>query len=375
MKIYDSKLRAKKEFVSREPKKVSMYVCGITPNNATHLGHAFTYVAFDTLVRLFTFEGYSVTYVQNATDVNDSDDVIKQSKESGQSWKEVAEHWIAHFKTQMESLNVQSPTHYVLATESIEGIIALVHTLIDKKQAYEKEGFIYFDTTTFNEHGNLSQFNTEQMIAISRERGNKPEDPLKKNPLDFVLWVPSHEEPNWKAPWGTGRPGWHIECSAMIHKYLGEQIDIHGGGRDLIFPHHESEIAQSESATGKKPYVNTWMHAGMVMFEGEKMSKSLGNLVLVEDLLKEFSPESIRYLLLSHHYRHPWEYERGEMEESVGRIENLKKRIELPDAGTMEEVRAYLDDDLNTPALLRYLEEKASGTLIKDALSLIGFRM
>lgn len=375
MKIFDSKLRVKKEFVPRIDDKVSLYVCGITPNNATHLGHAFTYVAFDILVRVLNDKKYTVTYVQNATDVNDSDDVIKQSKETGQSWSQVADRWINHFKKQMSSLNVLPPTHYVLASDTVADIVEMVGTLVDKKYAYEKNGFVYFDTESFNPFGELSRFNTDQMIAISRERGNNPDDPNKKNPLDFVLWVPAAEEPLWKSPWGSGRPGWHIECSAMSMKFLGDQIDIHGGGRDLIFPHHESEIAQSESATGKVPYVNTWMHAGMVMFEGEKMSKSLGNLILVEDLLKEFTPEAIRYLLLSHHYRHPWEYERGEMEEADGKIENLKKRISLPDEGSMQEVRAYLDDDLDTPALLRYLEEKAGGTIVKDALSLTGFRI
>ncbi len=372
MRIFDSKLRIKKEFVPLRNNEVSLYVCGITPNNATHLGHAFTYVMFDVLVRVLRYSNFRVQYIQNATDINDSDDVIRQAEEAGVGWEDIAKKWITHFKEMMERLNVTPPDHYVLASHMIPDIVDKVKILVHKNIAYENDGYVYFDTRRFDGYGTLSGFNESQMLTISRERGNDPDDPRKRNPLDFVLWVPSAGAPHWSTPWGNGRPGWHIECSAMAQRYLGDRIDIHGGGRDLIFPHHESEIAQTESVTGQKPFVNTWMHAGMVMYEGEKMSKSLGNLILVEDLITRYDPMAVRYFLLTHHYRHPWEYERAELDEAVQRRNTLLKRQDSENRGSMEEVRAYLDDDLDTPALLRYLYDKASGQTVREALTLLG---
>lgn len=363
MKLYNSLSRQKELFIPLKDNEVSMYVCGITPNNATHLGHAFTYVNFDVLLRFLKFKGYDVKYLQNATDINDSDDVIKQAKESGKTWEEIAQYWIAHFKEQMNALHVLEPTYYVLATSAIPTIIEINKALIQKGFAYEKDGNVYFDISKDASYGALCRFTKEQMLIISKERGNDPEDPRKKNPLDFILWKASDQQPHWESPWGLGRPGWHIECSAMIREYLGEQIDIHGGGRDLIFPHHESEIAQSENYTGKKPFVKTWMHTAMVLYQGEKMSKSLGNLVLVSDLLKKYNPFVIRWTLLSHHYRDPWEFREEELEEIEEKIQKIQK---IEKIGHIHEEtntnNAYLthfiehmEDDLDTPSALTAL--------------------
>lgn len=393
MKLYNSLTRKKEVFKTLHKNKVLMYVCGITPNNATHLGHAFTYVAFDVLVRYLQYKGYRVEYLQNATDVNDSDDVIEQAKESGKSWSEIADFWIEHFQKNMTALYVLPPTYYIKASHSIEKIIKILQALIEKGFAYEKKGNVYFDTEKYKEYGQLSRYTKEQMLVISRERGNNPNDPLKKNPLDFILWLASKEEPYWKSLWSNGRPGWHIECSAMIHDTLGDQIDIHGGGHDLIFPHHESEIAQSENFTNKKPYVRYWMHTGMVLYEGEKMSKSLGNLVIVSDLLKQYSGNTIRWMLLSHRYREPWEYTDWEIKEAERKIKIVKKALKNYKAQEtkvdLEEFTCCLDDDLNTPEILRTILYKAEKILqekdkrkkikeqakIKEILEVLGFKL
>lgn len=373
LQLYDSFARIKKEFKPYDKSNALLYVCGITPNNATHLGHAFTYVMFDALIRFLKNKGFGVTYVQNATDINDSDDVIKQANEAGKTWTEIAQFWIKHFQNQMDILNVQRPNKYLLASNFIEKIISINEKLIAKGFAYVstrstssgQAGNVYFDISKFKDYGALSKYANEQMLMISTERGNDPKDPNKKNPLDFVLWIAAQGEPKWSSPWGKGRPGWHIECSAMIEDALGDQIDIHGGGRDLIFPHHESERAQTESFTGKKPSVQHWMHTGMVMYEGEKMSKSLGNLILVEDLLKQYSPSAIRWLLLSHHYRHPWEYEVDELKNCEKKLQDFRPRLQEKNSGDWKVVEGFLDDDFNTPEVLRYLAIECKGETLK----------
>ena len=375
LQLYDSLSRNKKDFVPLSKGIVKLYVCGITPNNSTHLGHAFTYAVFDTLIRYLKFKGLSVTYIQNATDINDGDDVIKQAAEAGKSWTEIARQWIEHFHKQMNALNVLPPDKYILASSVMGQIISMNEALIANGFAYVKNGNVYFDISKFEGYGSLSKYGRDQMLMISQERGNDPTDPNKKNPMDFVLWVKAKGDPNWKSPWGPGRPGWHIECSAMVEEALGDQIDIHGGGRDLIFPHHESEVAQSESFTGKKPYVQFWMHTGMVMFEGEKMSKSLGNLVLVEDLLKKYSSCAIRWLLLSHHYRHPWEYEEDELKNYEKKFKALRSRLQEQNSGDWKKVEGFLEDDFNTPEALRYLEVECGGDTLKKGLDLLGFKI
>ena len=380
MRLYNSQSRSKEDFKTIIPNKVLMYVCGITPNNATHIGHAFTYVSFDVLVRYLNYKGFEVNYLQNVTDINDGDDVIVQAKKAGRTWRQEAEYWVNHFHEQMDALNVLRPSQYIFATTIVDKIIDTNTELIKKGYAYEKSGNVYFDIETFPKYGELSRYTKEQMLYISKDRGNNPDDPNKKNPLDFILWFKSDSDPAWGSPWSKGRPGWHIECSTMINSILGQQIDIHGGGRDLIYPHHDSEIAQSESYTGKTPFVNIWMHTSMVLCEGEKMSKSLGNLVLARDLLKKFSPSAIRWLLLSHHYRAPWEYEEFELEQSEIKVNSIFKVLagisddyELVDTQTFEEI---MDDDLNTPSVLQHIEKCLSEGKKKEArrmLDVLGF--
>lgn len=381
MFLFNSLTRNKEKFNPSISGEVFLYVCGITPNNASHLGHAFTYVSFDVLVRYFTHLGIKVNYLQNATDLNDSDDVIKQAAAAGRTWEEEAQYWINDFHTQMDVLSVLRPTKYVLATSVVEKIIEITKKLIEKGYAYEKNGNVYFKISKYKNYGQLSKFNFDQMLIISRERGNNPEDTNKENPLDFVLWFADSATPFWESPWGKGRPGWHIECSTMIYKFLGETIDIHGGGRDLIYPHHENEIAQSESFTGKK-FVKTWMHTGMVLYEGEKMSKSLGNLILVSDLLKKYSPDSVRWLLLSHHYRAPWEYEEMEMIEVEKKVHKIFKK--LAEGNSSEKVengklfRKLMEDDLNTPKVLEYVEQLVANKKNHEAviiLQVLGFNI
>lgn len=365
-----------------------MYVCGITPYDTTHLGHAFTYTSYDALVRYFEYKGYQVNYVQNVTDIDD--DILKRAKETHKNWQELGEFWTNKFLTDLRTLNIQMPTHYVKATNAIERIIAMTKQLISSGYAYEKEGNVYFSVKTYKDYGKLSKFTRKQMLLIFQERGGDPNDIHKKDSLDFLLWQKSvDDEPFWESPWSKGRPGWHIECSAMIEQNLGDQIDIHGGGKDLVYPHHESEIAQSESYSGKKPAVKYWMHTSMLLYQGEKMSKSLGNLVMVSDLTKIYSPSAIRWLLLSHHYRSPWEYYDYEMKEAEKTIKKINKTVSLPlpkskaDSAVLTEFERYMEDDLNTPqslVLIQVLAEKVikrkdavSQQTLRQLLSILGF--
>ena len=379
MKLYNSLSQKKEEFVPRKKNHVSIYVCGITPYDVTHLGHAFTYIWFDVLIRYLTFKGYKVTYTQNVTNIDD--DILKRAKEENRDWKELGDFWTRRFLLDMSALNVLPPTFFVKATESIALMIGIIEVLLKKGYAYERNGSVYYDITKFKSYGKLSRFNEKQMLILSKERGGNPEDPLKKNPLDFVLWQKSKpNEPYWESPWarppatlpnqldtkqgdvagevgrGFGRPGWHIECSALIHKYLGPQIDIHGGGLDLIFPHHESEIAQSEIYTGKKPFVSLWMHTEMVSYLGEKMAKSLGNLVMISDLHRKFSVDAIRFVLLSHHYRESWEFKEKEMYEAETSIARLKNAQD--DSSELPKFIGFMDNDLQANLVLKNLRSR-----------------
>lgn len=348
-----------------------MYVCGVTPYDTTHLGHAFTYISYDVLIRYLKYKGYDVDYVQNVTDIDD--DVLKRAKQVGKNWKELGEFWTKRFLDDIKELNILSPTHYVKATASIDSMIRIIEVLISKGFAYECKGNVYFEVKKFKNYGQLSHYDHKQMLIIAQERGGHPDDPFKKDPLDFLLWQksrpkddqhPADNEPFWESPWSKGRPGWHIECSAMIYRYLGDQIDIHGGGRDLIFPHHESEIAQMESFSGKKPFVKYWVHTAMLIYEGEKMSKSLGNLVMVKDLLAKHSANSIRYLLLSHHYRIPWEFFDNEITTAEIMVKVIEKAARLPikydekckpDDKYIKEFETHMDNDLDTPSSLKLI--------------------
>ncbi len=382
LKIYNSMSLRKEEFRTVEKGVARLYVCGITPYDTTHLGHAFTYASFDVLVRYLRFLGYDVIYAQNVTDVDD--DILRRADAEKRNWKELGEMWTKRFLSDMESLNVIAPTHYVKATGSIGQMKDIIGALLAKGIAYKSARNVYFDVTKFKEYGALSHFSEKQMRLLLRERGGDPDDHDKKNPLDFVLWQGTDGDPNWDAPWGMGRPGWHIECSAMAREYLGEQIDVHGGGRDLIFPHHESEIAQSESYTGKRPFSRYFVHTAMVAYMGEKMAKSLGNLVLVLDLLRKYSPNAIRWLLLSHSYRQMWEYVPEEMDDAQAQVSEMEKMLDGAGGGpgggqsqSLGQFRKIMDDDLDTPAALRLAMDLArEGRTGESAriLDILGFR-
>lgn len=369
MRLYNTLSNKIEDLKPLKDKEIKIYVCGITPYDTTHLGHAFTYLFFDTLIRYLKFNSYKVNYTQNVTDIDD--DILRRAKEEKKDWKELGNFWTERFLDDLKFLNITPPENYVKATDSITQIIEIVQFLFDRKFAYQKGGnvldrkvanSVYFDVRKFNGYGKLSKYSKLEMIRLSKERGGNPNDPNKKDPLDFILWQKSKSnEPFWESPWGKGRPGWHIECSAMIYKYLGEQIDIHGGGQDLVFPHHESEIAQSESFTMKVPFVKYWMHVAMVRYKGEKMSKSLGNLVMVSDLSKKYSSNVIRFLLLSHHYRSTWELKDFELEkvkEKVIRIEralSLSKKSKICNEEYLQKFTSFLDEDFNTPDALNFI--------------------
>jgi L-cysteine:1D-myo-inositol 2-amino-2-deoxy-alpha-D-glucopyranoside ligase len=301
---------------------VTLYVCGITPYDTTHLGHAFTYSANDILIRYLEYLGYKVRYVQNVTDIDD--DILRRASEGGSDWRELGDRWTRHFIRDMQSLNVRPPDEFPRATDVIDAIFDMVQSLLEAGVAYEVAGNVYFDIEAWPEFGKLSRLDPEEMLPIANERGNHPDDPNKRHPLHFVLWqARAPGEPAWDGPWGPGRPGWHIECSTMATRLLGETIDVHSGGADLIFPHHECEIAQVEPITGKHPFVRYWLHTAMVRHEGEKMSKSLGNLVMVRDLLDEWTPDVLRLYLGRHHYRTPWSYDRSRLGRMAQVVEQL----------------------------------------------------
>jgi L-cysteine:1D-myo-inositol 2-amino-2-deoxy-alpha-D-glucopyranoside ligase len=370
MQLFNTQSGRIERFTPRDG-KVGLYVCGVTPYDTTHIGHAFTFLTFDILVRVMRHKGWDVTYVQNVTDIDD--DILRKAKEVGLGWKELGDRETARYLKDMRDLNWLEPDHYVRATEHIPEMLQITQALIEKGHAYESDGSVYFSVSSDPEFGKLSHIPRDQMLPIANERGNTPEDPNKRDPLDFVLWQKSvGDEPSWDSPYGPGRPGWHVECSAMASRYLGPSIDIHGGGADLIFPHHECEVAQSENAFGVEPFARTWVHVAMVGYNGEKMSKSLGNLVLVSDALKDYSADAVRLYLFSNHYRVPWVFEDAELERWARVADDLIEAAEFPAYGIEEELDvgnlrdrffSALDDDLNTPIAIEALQEIGTGIL------------
>ena len=358
LKIYNTLTGKKEIFVPIEKDTVKMYVCGPTVYDTSHIGHARSVVVFDMIFRWLTRIGYAVTYVRNFTDVDDK--IIKKSNETGEACPAITEKYIDEFHNEMDALNVLRPTMAPKATEHIDHIIEFVKKLIDRGKAYAvDDGNVYFSIDAFENYGRLSGRNPEDMRAGARIAV----DEKKKNPLDFTLWKPAKPgEPYWESPWGNGRPGWHIECSAMSHEYLGEGFDIHGGGKDLIFPHHENEIAQSEALFGTR-FVKYWIHNGFVDINHEKMSKSLGNFTMIKEVLEKYSPEVIRMFLLSKHYRSPIDYSEQSMHEvSMGldriygfleRLENQGIQPEGSENGPMwEAFTEAMNDDFNSAKAL-----------------------
>src|SRR5579875_2285248 len=368
MKLFNTLTQSLEDLVPIDD-TVRIYVCGVTPYDTTHLGHAFTYVSFDTLIRYLEWRGHKVRYVQNVTDIDD--DIIRKSKEVGMAWDELGKRETERFLRDMDTLNVRRPDVYAKATDEIPNIIQFVQQLIEQGYAYVNEGCVFYDVQKDKEFGVMARAiglnDYQAMLQIANERGNFPDDPRKRDPLDFVLWqAQAPGEPAWESPWGAGRPGWHIECSSMVIHYLGEQIDIHGGGFDLAFPHHTCEIAQSEHYTGKKPFVRIWAHTGMVYQDGEKMSKSLGNLTLVSDLLKSYTPDAIRVVLQEHHYRMPWECFPADLQgaerlvEMFAHVRSLVGRqAEGENLVLRNRFKAAMDNDLNTPEALSLLRQAA----------------
>jgi L-cysteine:1D-myo-inositol 2-amino-2-deoxy-alpha-D-glucopyranoside ligase len=335
--------------------RMTMYVCGITPYDSSHLGHAFTYVHFDVLARYLRYLGAEVVHVQNVTDVDD--DILKAAAERGVDFRKLAEQETREFERVMAALNVIRPTHSPRATEFVPQMIEEVRALLAQDCGYERNGTVYFRVKSDPSYGSLSRLSREEMLELAAERGGHPEDPAKDDPLDFVLWQKSEPgEPWWESPWGRGRPGWHIECSTMARRLLGQPVDVHGGGTDLIFPHHESELAQAEALPGPRPFVRHWVHTGQVFLTGEKMSKSLGNLVFVHDLLDRHDPLAVRRFLLRRRYRDDWDFNEARLDDEGA--ENVPSAADRRGAGAREREAFFnaLDEDMDTPAALAILD-------------------
>ena len=373
MRLYDT---SRREVVSFEPgPTVSMYTCGITPYDATHLGHAATFVFYDVLQRRLIDLGHEVRCVRNVTDVDDP--LFAKARELGVHYLDLAAGEEARFNRDMEALDTLPVYSAPRASSAISDIRGFIGMVLDRGYAYAAGGSVYFDVTKFDSFGTVSNYSHQQMIDYARERGGNVDDPHKRHPLDFVLWHPSAEdEPSWDALWGAGRPGWHIECSALALRELGTTIDLHGGGSDLIFPHHECERAQSEAATGQL-FVKHWMHVAMVFKDGHKMSKSLGNLVFVDKLRESWDPREIRLCIIANHYRREWEWNDERMPEARKRLEAWQaSRGGRDGADVLDDVRSRLDDDLDTPGALRVMDEAAAeGLDVSGAAALLGVEL
>ncbi len=397
MKVYNTMTRKKEELKPMNKNRIKMFVCGPTVYDESHIGHGRTYIAFDVIARYLKYKGYSVFYLQNITDIDDK--IIKRASEIGVEPLELAKKYESLYFKDMEKLGVTNVNFYARAMEHLTEIINQIQTLLDKGFAYETPTGVYFDESKLEDFGKLSNRNIED---LNIHRVNP--DTTKRNPGDFALWKKRDEEPAWDSPWGKGRPGWHIEDTAITETYFGGQFDIHGGGLDLIFPHHEAEIAQMESATGKKPMVKYWMHTGFLNVSGEKMSKSLGNFITIEELLEEYDPQVFRYFVLSTHYRSPIDFSDEALMQSQNSLKRIHKVMETVDEllesnilnenendekylklleDTKKEFLDAMDNDFNTPIALSALfnlirdinkginEEKISKKVFKEIKNLL----
>ena len=367
IRLFDTARRAVVPF---EPGPlVTMYTCGITPYDATHVGHAATYVLYDVLQRRLRDLGHRTQCVRNITDVDD--DILRKAREMGVPYLELAAAEVARFQSDMRALGMLPAFSEPAASSAIHDILGFIGMVLDRGHAYQAAGAVYFSVSSFERFGQVSHLSREEMLELAAERGGNPDDPAKRDPLDFVLWQPSApDEPAWDSMWGRGRPGWHIECSALALRELGTTIDLHGGGTDLIFPHHECEAAQSEAATGER-FVRHWLHAPMVELGGTKMSKSLGNLVFVSELVKEWDPMAVRLAILDHSYRQPWPWHDGLLEQAAERLERW--RAAGPGGASLDDVRDALDDDLDLPRAIRAIDDAAAaGRGAHQAADLLG---
>jgi L-cysteine:1D-myo-inositol 2-amino-2-deoxy-alpha-D-glucopyranoside ligase len=367
--LYDT---ARAAIVPFEPgEHVLMYTCGITPYDATHLGHAATFISYDLLQRHLIDKGHTVQCVRNVTDVDDP--LFAKARELGIHYLDLAAAEEARFERDMVALNALPVASTPRASSAIPDIRGFIGMVLDRGYAYQAGGSVYFDVSEFETFGALSHYSEAEMIELARQRGGQVDDPHKRHPLDFVLWHPSApDEPSWDTMWGPGRPGWHIECSALALRELGTTIDLHGGGADLIFPHHECERAQSEAATGE-PFVKHWMHTALISMNGEKMSKSLGNLVFVDRLRTQYDPMAIRLGLIEHHYRTEWEWDDELMERSTLRLARWRAAADGTPGDVLDEVRIRLDDDLDSPGAVAAVDDAASrGEATRAAAELLG---
>ncbi|NWJ95538.1 MAG: cysteine--tRNA ligase [Chloroflexi bacterium] len=369
MNLFNTLSQQKEPFEPVNPgsKEVGIYVCGVTPYDTSHIGHAMVGVFFDTLHRYLEYLGYEVCHVQNLTDIDD--DIIKRARRDGVAYDELGKRWNQIYLDSLTALNVQPFDRYIPASTEVSTIIEIVQGLVEKGFAYPaRDGNVYFRAASFQDYGKLAHLGEQELLEKAQagatdSLADAPGNPAKESDLDFIVWQAAQpNEPFWESPWGQGRPGWHIECSAIGLKHLGTRFEIHGGGADLIFPHHSSEIAQSEACSGTSPFVKYWMHVGMVHLGGEKMSKSLGNLVLVGNALKEFSPDALRLYLLSTHYRTPLHYEATGVTQAEGQVAVLRQALEAHSSsgGAGLEFAAWLagfltalDDDLDTPQAIQ----------------------
>jgi L-cysteine:1D-myo-inositol 2-amino-2-deoxy-alpha-D-glucopyranoside ligase len=363
---------ARGAIVPFEPRDhVLMYTCGITPYDATHLGHAATFIAYDVLQRHLIDKGHTVQCVRNVTDVDDP--LFAKARQLGIHYLDLAAAEEARFERDMVALNALPVSSTPRASSAIPDIRGFIGMVLDAGYAYEAGGSVYFDVSKFESFGSLSHYSEAEMIELAKERGGHVDDPNKRHPLDFVLWHPSAaDEPSWDTMWGPGRPGWHIECSALALRELGTTIDLHGGGADLIFPHHECERAQSEAATGET-FVTHWMHTALISMDGHKMSKSLGNLVFVDKLRETYDPMAIRLGIIEHHYRTEWEWDGRLMDRNDSRLSAWRKAAEGRAGDVLVEVRERLDDDLDTPGAVAAVDAAADrGERTSEAAALLG---
>lgn len=370
MQLYDTLRGEKAELDLPKDRPLTMYVCGVTPYDTTHIGHARTFLVFDVLQRYLRFLGTEVRYCQNVTDVDDP--LFERAERDHVAWDDLARRETQRFVEDCGAMNMLPPTYFPRASDEIPAMIPIIEQLVESGHAYVRNGNVYYRAATAPDYGAMPKMNYDELLATANEHGNNPNDPNKEDPLDFVLWQTGNPgDPTWESPWGPGRPGWHIECTTMSTRYLGDQLDIHGGGRDLIFPHHPSEIAQTEPVTGKHPFVRFWVHTGMARLENEKMSKSLGNMVFVRDALREHTADAIRWYLLTFPYHEDFDYVPNEVIATEEKIVQLRNALRVTGGEAQpfdpselrDKVLAAMNDDLNTPQALQYFGELVRQTL------------
>jgi len=365
MRLYNSASQEIESLPTDDP--VRLYVCGVTPYDTTHVGHAFTFVVYDVLVRYLRYRGRTVRYVQNVTNVDD--DILTRARRDGMDYRALGDLQTLRYLDDMRQLNVLPADVFPKATDEIPAMLDMIARLVEKDHAYRAGGNVYFSVASDPDYAAFARLDRTAMLALAREHGGDPDDPRKRDPLDFVLWQQSAPgEPAWDSPWGRGRPGWHIECSAMSMKYLAPQVHMHGGGADLLFPHHASERAQSEAYSGRRPFAHIWMHTAMVRLRGEKMSKSRGNLVMVNELLRRHDADTVRCFLVRHHYRDSWEYRETDVLGAARCTDLMREALAqgggdgalVDPAPQVAGFREAMDEDLGTPVAMQALDALAS---------------